>query len=100
VAAVRQEWSNTKRQLSDVGRAELGQVTLTDSDLKGLDEVLRFYRSSPRGGCTTEDTITISQVRDGKTVATERFTDDSCSTYQMKGITTFSEIVRRLEEKK
>ena len=100
VVSVLQEWSDATKQLSDVKREELGHVTLTDSDLKGLDELLRFYRSSPWGGCTTTDTITISQVRDGKTIATEQFTDSSCSTYQMKDVTTLAEVVRRLEKKK
>jgi len=96
VASVKAEWSDAKHK----DREELGQVALSDSDLKGLDELLRFYRSNPRGGCTTIDRITISRVRNGKTLATEEFTDGSCSTYQLKGVTTLSEIVRRLEKRK
>jgi len=99
VVSVRQERTGAKKQSPDVKREALGHLPLTDSDLKGLDELLRFYRSSPRGGCTTTDTITISQVRDGKTIATEQFTDGSCSTYQMKGVTTLPELVHRLEKK-
>jgi hypothetical protein len=78
----------------------LGQVTLTNSDLKGLDELLRFYRSSRSDGCTSTDEIEISPIRDSKTIAIEKFTDESCGPYKIKNVKTFSEIARRAEKKK
>jgi hypothetical protein len=73
----------------------LGQVTLTNSDLNGLDELLRFYRSSRSDNCTKTDTIEISQIRDSKTIALEKFTDESCDPYKIKNVKTFLEIARR-----
>ena len=85
---------------NSVLREDLGQVGLTDSDLKGLDALLRFYRSGATGGCTTVDSIEISQVSGDKTVRTERFSDHSCRTYEMQELTTFPEIVRRAQAKR
>jgi len=100
VASVTLQWSEKKKQYSEKSREKLGQVHLTDADLKGLDELLRFYRSQPGGGCTTVDTITVSQSRDGKTIATEQFVDGSCRTHTKNSFTTLPEIARRLEKKK
>ena len=85
---------------NSVPQEDLGQVNLTDSDLKGLDSLLRFYRSGADGGCTTVDTIEIAQIRGGKTIATERFTDRSCSTYGREGVTTFSDVIRSTQVKR
>jgi hypothetical protein len=78
----------------------LGHVTLTESDLNGLDELLRVYRSIRRDNCTSTDTIEISQIHDGKIIAMEKFIDKSCDLYYLKNVTTFPAIARRLDKNK
>lgn len=99
VVSVTQQWSVKKKKYIDKSREKLGNVQLTDADLKGLDELLNFYRSQPGGGCTTVDHITVSQLRDGKAVATEQFVDGSCATHRTNSFTTLPEIAQRLERK-
>jgi len=84
---------------TSTNRVSLGDLTLTEADVAGLDRLLQFYRSSPRDGCTTVDTISVSQHHAGKTTATEQFTDGSCS-YARKDLTRISELVARLQKPK
>lgn len=89
-------WSAARKAFISTNRVSLGDLTLTETDVEGLDRLLQFYRSSPRNGCTTVDTISISQRHDGKVVATEEFTDGSCS-YARKDLTRITALVARLE---
>ncbi|MDB6030745.1 MAG: hypothetical protein JWM16_1083 [Verrucomicrobiales bacterium] len=77
-------------------RVKLGTLTLSKPDVVGLDRLINFYHSKHDSFCTTVDHITITQQRDGKTVATEEITDGSCQTFQMKMLTTFPELIGRL----
>jgi hypothetical protein len=77
----------------------LGQVTLTESDLNGLDKLLRFYRSNRSDDCTSTDTIEFSQIHNGKTIAIEKIIDESCGSYGLKNVMTFNEIAGRLKDK-
>jgi hypothetical protein len=81
-------------------RVDLGTLTLSKSDIAGLDKLMDFYRSNREGGCTTLVKIAFTQQRDGKTVATEQVTDDSCQTYQMKRVTSFTKLIDRLSSPK
>src|SRR5262249_5736338 len=99
VVSVLRKWSERDPDDADKSREKLGQIQLNAADLAGLDELLRFYRSKPSGFCTTRDNITISQVQDGKIIATERFQDNSCETRETNRITTLPELARRLEKK-
>jgi hypothetical protein len=100
VAAVRQEWVGAGTGYRDAERQELGELRLSKSDLSGLDALLAFYRSNTNRGCTTEDSIKISQIRDGKVIATEEFTDASCRAHDVKGVLTIPSLARRLPERK
>ena len=71
-------------------------VTLSPQQVAGLDRLFAFYRSRPRGGCTTVDTITITRFRSSERVSSEKFVDDSCATYQMTDVTRLSEIAKQL----
>ena len=73
---------------------------LNDRELLGLDELLGFYRTNRQQGCTTKDKLIVSQLRDGKAIATKRFTDASCATHRMEGATTFLDILHRLDKKR
>lgn len=78
-------------------RVDLGTLTLSSSDVDGLDRLMKFYRSwRIGGGCTIVEHITFTQQSDGKTVATQQIEDDSCQTFDMDNLTTFSELISRL----
>jgi hypothetical protein len=67
----------------------VGNVSLSEADLRGLDKLLRFYRSNPGGGCTTVDEIEITHLRQKKILAFEHFTDRSCRN-EVEGMLTLS----------
>lgn len=69
----------------------------TQEEIRGLDALLRFYRSPRSSGCTTIDTVMFNQVHDGITVATETFTDASCSSFDQKGVLRIPELLTRAE---
>lgn len=97
IASVKQTWSLKNKRIEE-SRSALGIVPLTATDLKGLDELLQFYRSEPAGGCTTVDRVTVSQLRNGKPIATEQFIDRTCCALDTNRFTTLPEIARRLKQ--
>jgi hypothetical protein len=70
--------------------------TLSPREVSGLDKLFQFYRSQPPGGCTTQDDISIIQSRDGRKISSEHYVDGSCATYEMKDITHFYDIAKKL----
>lgn len=78
----------------------VGAVTLSKSELAGLDRLLIFYRERRPGLCTTSDTIALTQKTGGKVVKREFFQDDTCETDEMKRVTRFTDIVAKLEKGK
>lgn len=85
---------------TQVNRVDLGSLTLTKSDVAGLDRLMNFYRSKHDSFCTTVDRLSFTQQRGGQTVATEQITDGSCQTYNMKRLTKFSDLIGRLSSQK
>ena len=80
-----------------VARSSGGRVVaLSSAQRSGLDRLLRFYRERRDGLCTTQDTITVAYFRSGRKIATERFTDGTCDTYEMKGVTRFRDVAEKL----
>ncbi len=71
-------------------------VALSTSEAAGLDKLFQFYRSKPRGGCTTQDDISISLFHGAEKISGEHYVDGSCGTYQMKDVTRFYEIAKKL----
>jgi hypothetical protein len=65
-------FSKKKRQPSSV-------IKLTEDEVKGLDQLLKFYRSNHANGCTTVDSITLTLYRGIKPMRQEKYTDASCS---------------------
>jgi hypothetical protein len=96
---VRRVWSEERKEIS-ILRDDIGDLILTKADIQGLDLLLRFYRSKPRGGCTTTDQIEISQRHDGRVEGAERFTDGSCSVYERRDLTLIPELVARVQRRK
>ncbi len=85
-----------QRGASVTARTSGRTVKLSSQEITGLDKLLEFYRFRPPGGCTTEDRITISYFRAGKKISSERYVDRSCATYEMKGVTRFYEVAKKL----
>lgn len=95
VVQVLYEWSEKSKSIVATNRVNLGDLKLSKADVRGLDNLLQFYRSSPHGRCTTVETLSIAQRHEGKVTAKEKFTDPSCS-YEKKGLMRITDLVRRL----
>jgi hypothetical protein len=59
-----------------------------------------FYHSKHDTICTTVDCLSITQQRNGQTVATEQITDGSCQTSAMHLLTRFPDLINRLSSQK
>ncbi|MCB1062043.1 MAG: hypothetical protein KDN20_03855 [Verrucomicrobiae bacterium] len=55
----------------------LGQVLLSEADIKGLDKLLEYYRGPKNGGSTTSTTLLIEFIENGKKVQVEKIVDNS-----------------------
>jgi hypothetical protein len=78
-------------------RVSLGTVVVTDAELAGLDRLLGFYRGKPGGGCTTVDTIVVTQKTGKELKASEAFVDASCLAGDTKDVTLFYSLVAKLK---
>lgn len=76
----------------------VGDVQLTDDEIKKLDALFKFYAKKPRGGCTTVDQIAVSVQKEGKVLKTYEFTDGSCSTYDDESLLTLGELMGRVKK--
>lgn len=99
VVQFKRERSPDLKVFTSTNSIDLGDLSLTKTDVEGLDRLLEFYRSSPPKGCTTIETISMSQYHAGKLVATEQFIDGSCS-YDRKDLTRFTALIERLRKMK
>jgi len=77
----------------------LRTVALADSEVAGLDSLLRFYRARRSGSCTTMDHVRVEQLRDGKVVGAEAFVDPSCAHGYIPGIGSLDRMVERISWK-
>jgi hypothetical protein len=82
----------------------LGTLTLSARDLRGLDNLVQFYRTHPDGFCSTAEDITIKypqyfEDRPEPVIVTERYTDLSCDNFRLPGLTTFPSLAQRLERR-
>jgi hypothetical protein len=71
-------------------------VTLSAQKVTGLEKLFDFYRTRPRGGCTTQDDISIRQFRGVQTISSEDYVDGSCATYRMKDVSRLYDIAKKL----
>ena len=85
-----------ERATSVTARSSGRTVTLSAQEVARLDKLFQFYGTRPRGGCTTRDDISISQVRRGQKISSEHYLDGSCATYQMKNVTRVYEVAKKL----
>lgn len=74
-------------------------LTLSTQDVSGLDKTLSYYRSHPKGGCTTSDKIGVAWYQNDKKEEYEYFVDSSCGTDSLKVLTLWDLIDRTLPKK-
>jgi hypothetical protein len=79
-------------------RILLGTLKLSEAEVTGLDELMAFYRSKHRGGCTTIDTITVTQKAANGDTVTASFTDSTCATHKMENVTTLPSLAAKLKQ--
>jgi len=68
-------------------REFLGELTVKKEDAVGLDRLFEFYRLKTPGDSTTSDRIRIEYRRDGMSIGSEEFIDQS-------GVSTVAESFR------
>jgi len=87
-----------KKENAETGRTILGTVNVSDEEAAGLDRLLMFYRAPKKSlqSSTTREEISVT-FRDGeKVISEERFSDNSSQTYNMDGLTLFSDLTDKL----
>ncbi|MES2983320.1 MAG: hypothetical protein V4727_13485 [Verrucomicrobiota bacterium] len=92
------ETESQKDKAAEVKKNYLGDVQLSDDEVKKLDALFEFYAKKPREGCTTVDHIAVSAQKDGKEIKTYEFTDGSCSTYDMKSVLTLGKLMGKVKK--
>ena len=93
VTKVSSPWEESEIKASNPTRVPLGTVVLSDVEAVSLDRLIAFYREGREGGCTTVDSIKISQIENGKPVTTESFTDATCATDHLQGTMIFYDVI-------
>ena len=73
---------------------ELGERAMAPEEEVSLDQILTLYRTGSDVWSTSVDKVTISQQRDGKAIATEKFE----SGYYPENLRTPHELVRLVRE--
>lgn len=80
-------------------RVEIGTLTLSPSDIAGLDKLFEFYNNhSAEIDTTCVDYIEFTQQRNSETVTTKSVTDSSCGLHEIQGLTTFHELIERASQ--
>lgn len=96
MAEVPRWWTAPRPFVKDSGCTVFGTTTLSASDIKGLDALFTWYRSPRNNGCTSVDTITCTQLRQGVVIATENFVDGSCEISDHEEFIFFGELLQRV----
>ena len=102
IASLSSSWNTTKKAVQYHSPKQLGTLTLTPSDIAGLDRLMRYYHTHPTGACTTIDDIAIEHFDrfGGSTaIASEHYIDDSCGLWSLPRVTTLTSLVERLKPK-
>ncbi|HEX2853741.1 MAG TPA: hypothetical protein VHO24_10925 [Opitutaceae bacterium] len=101
VDAVQVEWAEAGKTEVVKTRKRLGRVPLEKGALDRLDALLTHYRSTPLPEVTLDHTaregVQVRQIREGVTIAEERFTDyDPKTTRGRKDLLSFDQILKVL----
>jgi len=84
-------WSDSARKFEVSRRSVRRRGPVTPAVLHDLDALLAYYRSDPDESCDDTRIVTVTQLRKGKTVATQQLVDKSCGE-GAPGRTTFSDV--------
>ena len=71
-------------------------IILTAAETKGLDKLLEFSRDIARGACTTRDFVTITVIPNGDVISREEYRDATCSTDDIKDVTSFGKLIGKV----
>jgi len=89
------QWSEGERKFQVRSRSVRRRGPVTPDVLHDLDQILTYYRSDPDESCDDTRIVTVTQLRKGKTVATQQLVDKSCGeSVQVR--TTFADVFARL----
>ena len=92
-------WDEKAQKAIEGKRRNLLTTSLDDKQLARLDRSFEFVRAAPRGGCTTIDVVSVSQVRSGKIIAYEVLRDATCHLGEDKERMAFYELVSLITPK-
>ncbi len=81
-----------------VARVPLGTVELSNEQIAGLDRLFVFYRALEEPACTTVDTINAFHKSGNQILASEKFVDGSCGTYDKSDLTLLSALATQVEQ--
>ena len=96
IEEVKFAWSDQKEYVR-VGVHRLGAVAITEADVAGFDRLIQFYRrNGERGRRRYGNTIDLSQLRGGKTVAKEHFFDGGCASCDRADLLSIHSLISRL----
>ena len=90
------QWSESAGTFQVRSRSVRRRGPVTPEVLHDLDEILAYYRSDPGESCDDTRIVTVTQLRKGKTIATQQLVDMSCG----EGVevrTTFADVFARLK---
>ncbi len=85
------------KPLEEKSRLFLGVYKLTKKEVSGLEALLAYYRTMPKGDCKTVDEITLSQTSGDQNAGSESYTDATCATAEMKDVTTFPQLLEKIK---
>jgi hypothetical protein len=77
--------------------AILGEIALTDQDLRRLDGLLEVYRPEPEGGCTVTDTVRVMWYERGRLAGREGYIDVSGAVFDSEHVLRLDSLATRLE---
>ena len=89
VHELQMEWSKAKQAHVERSRRYLGRVSLEKNEASKLDALIAYYREPQEFICSTVDEIHLSQIRRGRVVAEESFSDSSCAQMMQRDLLTF-----------
>jgi hypothetical protein len=91
------EWVEVAQEFRARRRTASVETRLTEDDLNGLNELLRYYRRDPPETCTDTQIITVERLRGEKTIDRGSYIDKSCGAEEVFGVTTLFDIIHRVE---
>lgn len=77
IAQIEEERPRPDKEYERISSQRIGDLALTDAEIKKLDQMLTYYRSDPRGASTNSREIWLTPRRAGEVSATEYLRDSS-----------------------